>query len=225
MGDQPHARAGRADRLDPVLVARTVEHNHHHVADRGPLALGHQPHRLPQGAVQVEQVGDLGRAGHLLHVHARAGIEHRPPRRQRDHRQCARHPVGGERRALERVDRDVHLRGRAVTDVLAVVEHRCFVLLPLADHDHAVHAHRVQHVAHAVDRRLVGRLLVAHPHQRRSGQRRGLGHADELQGQVAVGLLLRLVSAQRFLGELIFARDGRAHARRAARRPRPGRRA
>ena len=44
-----------------------------------------------------------------------------------------------------------------------------------------------KHVAHAVDRGLVGGLLVAHADEARRGQRRRLGHADELQGQVAIG--------------------------------------
>ena len=41
------------------------------------LALGDQRERLGQRAVEVEQVGDLRAAGDLLHVHARAGVEHR----------------------------------------------------------------------------------------------------------------------------------------------------
>ncbi len=168
MGDQPHARAGPADLADALLVARAVEHDDHHVADRRALALGDQLDRLAERPVEVEQVGDLRRAGHLLHVHARPGIEHRAAARQRDHRQRARHPVRGERRALQRIDGDVDLRRRAVADPLAVVEHRRLVLLALADHDDAVHLHRLQHVAHAVDRRLIGGLLVAEPDERRA---------------------------------------------------------
>ena len=80
--------------------------------------------------------------------------------------------------------------GRAVADLLAVVEHRRLVLLALADHHQAVHRDRLQHVAHAVDGGLVGGLLVAASHQRRGGQRGGLGHAHELQREVAVGALV-----------------------------------
>src|SRR6202042_1026189 len=60
------------------------------------------------------------------------------------------------------------------------------VLLALADHDHAVHRHRVEHVAHRVDRGLVGALLVAaadHPGRRERGR---LGHADQLEREVPV---------------------------------------
>ena len=77
--------------------------------------------------------------------------------------------------------------GRAVADLLAVVEHRRLVLLALADHDDAVHRDRVEHVAHRVDGGLVGGLLVAAPDHPRRGQSSGLGHAHELEREVAVG--------------------------------------
>ena len=190
MRDQAHARAGSADRGDALLVAGPVEHDDDHVADRAAPALGDERDGLAERAVEVEQVGDVGRAGHLLHVHARPRVEHRAARRQRDHGQRARHPVRGERRALERVDGDVDLRRRAVADLLAVVEHRRLVLLALADHDDAVHLHRLEHVAHAVDGGLVGGLLVAQADQRRGREGGGLGDADELEREVAVGQLM-----------------------------------
>ena len=44
-----------------------------------------------------------------------------------------------------------------------------------------------EHEAHRVDRGLVGRLLVAHADEPRGGERGGLGHAHELEREVAVG--------------------------------------
>ena len=96
-------------------------------------------------------------------------------------------PTDGEPRALERIDRDVDGRWLAVADLLAVEEHRRLVLLPLADDDDAVHRHGVEHVAHRVDRRLVGRVLVAAPDPAPGGERGRLGDADELEREVAVG--------------------------------------
>src|SRR5207247_9882983 len=61
------------------------------------------------------------------------------------------------------------------------------LLLALADDDDAVHVHGLQHEAHGVDGGLVGGLLVAHADQARGGERRRLGDADELEGEVAVG--------------------------------------
>ena len=75
----------------------------------------------------------------------------------------------------------------AVADVLAVVEHRRFVLLALADHDDAVHRDRAEHEAHRVDRGAVGGVLVAATGPAGRGDRRGLGDADHLEGDVAVG--------------------------------------
>ena len=75
---------------------------------------------------------------------------------------------------------------RAVADPLAVEEHRRLVLLALADHDDAVHVDAVEHVAHRVDRGGVGRLLVAAADQPRGAERRRLGHADQLEREVAV---------------------------------------
>ena len=65
--------------------------------------------------------------------------------------------------------------GVAVTDVLAVVQHRGFVLLAFADHHDAVHGHGAQHDAHGVDGGPVGALLVPPAHPARGGQGGRLG--------------------------------------------------
>ena len=125
--------------------------------------------------------------GDLLHVDGGAGEEHRAALGDGDHRDRARLPERGEPRALERIDRDVDLRPFAVPDLLAVVEHRRLVLLPLADHDDAAHRDAVEDEAHRVDRGPVGALLLAAADPARGGHRAGLRDADELQRDVAVG--------------------------------------
>ena len=125
--------------------------------------------------------------GDLLHVDGGAGEEHRPALRDRDHRDRVRLAERGQPRALERVDRDVDLGPLAVADLLAVVEHRRLVLLALADDDDAVHRDRVEHRAHRVDGGLVGGDLVAAADPAAGAHRRGLGHAHELEREVAVG--------------------------------------
>ena len=188
VGDQADAGAGLADRADLLLVAGPVEDDDDHVADRAAAALGDQLAGLHQRPVEVEQVGDVFAARELFHVDAGAGVEHRAALGERDHRQGARHPEGAEARPLQRVDRDVDLRRAAVADVLAVEEHRGFVLLPLADDDDAVHRDRVEDVAHRVHGGPVGGELVAaaDPAGGREGGR--LGDADELQREVAIRL-------------------------------------
>ena len=168
-------------------MAGPVEHDHGDVADLDPPALGDPPDHVGERVGEAQAVRDLGAAGDLLHVDAGAGVEHRAPLRERDHRERRRLALGGEPGALERVDGDVHLRRAAVADPLAVVEHRRLVLLALADHDQAVHRHRVEHQPHRVDRGLVGRLLLAPANPAGGGERRGLGDPDELQREVAVG--------------------------------------
>ena len=74
----------------------------------------------------------------------------------------------------------------AVADLLADEQHRRLVALALADHDRAVDRQLVQFAPHGVDRRLVGRLLVALAAQARRGDRRALGDAHELERQDAL---------------------------------------
>ncbi len=174
MAAMPSSWRGRSSTID------------HHVAGGAAAPLGDEADRLADRAVEVEQVGDVRAAGELLHVDARARVEHRAARRERDDRQRVRHALGRQRRALERVDRDVDLGRGAVADALAVGEHRRLVLLALADHDDAVHPDAAQDVVHPVDRGLVGSDLVAHAHEARSRQRGGLRGAHELEGEVAV---------------------------------------
>ena len=107
-------------------------------------ALGDQLERLAERAIEVEQVGDVRRAGDLLHVDVRAGrtsCRVRRARRRRARSACPRRravPSSGST-AMSTCGRP------AVADLLADVEHRRLVLLALADDDHAVHRHRVEH--------------------------------------------------------------------------------
>ena len=111
----------------------------------------------------------------LVHVDARAGVEHGAP-------------LGDARSPRSRCcdPSDVSVvpsigstamshAGAAGADLLAVEQHGRFVLLALADHDDAVHRHGVEDDAHRVDRRAVGAVLVALAQPAPGGQRRRLG--------------------------------------------------
>ena len=139
--------------------------------------------------VEVDDVGRGRAGGDLLHVDARAGVEHRAALGHRDHRDRAGPAERGERGAVDRVDRDVDQRRGAVAELLAVVEHRRFVLLALADDDDAVHRHAVEHDAHRLDRGTVGRVLVAAAHPAAGCEGGGLRGPHELHGEVAIGAL------------------------------------
>ena len=184
--DELDAGARLAALADDVLVAGTVEDDRGDVVDVLAERLGHRFEVGLHRRVDVDHVGRRRTHRDLVHVDARAGVEHRAPLGDRDHRDRVVATERRERGAVDRVDRDV-ARGPAGADLLAVEQHRRFVLLALADDDDALHRHRVEDDAHGVDRGTVGAVLVALAQPAPGGQRRGLGDADELHRQVAVG--------------------------------------
>ncbi len=126
----------------------------------------------------------------LLHVDVgrmqqRAAIGHRHGRDR------ARHVLGAQRGAFERVDGDIDLRTGIDADLLADEQHRRLVALALADHDGALDRQLVELAPHGVDRGLVGRLLVAMAAQPRRRHRRALGHAHDLEREDALQHQLR----------------------------------
>ena len=71
--------------------------------------------------------------------------------------------VGDEVRALDRIDGDVDLFA-AAADLLADVEHRCFVALALADNDAPGDLHLAERFAHLLDGSAVGGVAFAAAH-------------------------------------------------------------
>ena len=92
---------------------------------------------------------------------------------------------GGDRGAFQRIDGDVHRRA-AGADFLADIEHRRFVHLALADDDGAVDGDGVEGLAHGLDGRAVGLVLVAPADPAGGGDGGGLGDADEFERQIAI---------------------------------------
>ena len=154
---------GLAALLDDLLVTGAVEDHGRDVVDVLAERLRHRAKVVGDRHVEVDDVGGLGADRDLLHVDAGSGIEHRAPLGDRDHRDGVGSAERGERGAVDRVDGDV-ARRTAVADLLAVVEHRRFVLLALADDDDAVHRDAVEHEPHGIDRGAVGGVLVAPAH-------------------------------------------------------------
>ena len=97
-------------------------------------------------------------------------------------------------------------RRRAVADHLAVGEHRRLVLLALADHDDAVHVDRVQHGVHAVDRGLVGRLLVAHADERAACSAAASVTRTSSSARLRSGGMSSRAVSQRLLGACVVVR-------------------
>ncbi len=170
---------------------------------------------LGRGHVETDDVlGISGPDGELVHVDV-GRVQHRAARPHRDHRQRVRHVLGGQGRALERVERDVDAGAFSGADLLADVEHRRLVALALADHHDALDVEQVELGAHRVDRRLIGRLLVALAHELRRRDRGRLRHAGEAQRQHAVG-------EDRITSDMACPPLGRAAARASRRSGRGG---
>ena len=182
-----HLRPGRPQLGDQLEVTLTFEHVDDEIARRLPLCLGHTAHVLGRRRVDVDRVGRVGARDDLVHVEGCAREEHRSAFGDREHGDRVRLPERSEARALERIDSHVDLGTGSIAHPLAVVEHRRLVLLPLADHDHAVHRDCGQHSPHPVYGALVGRLLVAAANPARGADRARLGHADELERKVSIG--------------------------------------
>ena len=125
------------------------------------LGAGQPPDALGRRHVEVDQPVRVARPDReLVHIDVRR-VQHRAARPHGDHRQRVRHVLGGQRGALERVERDVDAGAVAGADLLADVEHRRLVALALADDHDALDVEQVELAAHGVHRRLVGGLLVA----------------------------------------------------------------
>ena len=177
----------RRTRSIASAVPVAVEDRHGQVSDLHPARRGDVAQVVLDRGRDVDRPAPPRPHGDLLHVDARARVEHRAAAGDRDHRQGVGLAPRDQAGAVDRVDRHVDGGRAAGAEVLAVVEHRRLVLLPLADHDDAVEVDRVEHQAHRVDGGPVGGVLVAPADPARGRQRGGLGGADQVEGEVPVG--------------------------------------
>ena len=97
-----------------------------------------------------------------------------------DHGERVGRSRGANRRAFERIEGNVDFRP-ARADFFADIEHRRLVTLAFADHHGAVDREGIESLAHSVDRRLIGSLLIAAAGPMRAVERRGLGYSDSFQ--------------------------------------------
>ena len=186
VADQADAGARLADLRDQLLMARPVEDQRDQIADLDILGPGQIGEVLARRGVDVDHL--LGQAAadrDLVHVGV-GRVEEAAGAGHRDAGDRVRAAGRGDRGALERIERDVDLGPAARADLLADVEHRRLVALALADHHGALDVEHVERLAHRVDRRLIGRVLVAATHPGRARDRRALGHPHRLEREVAI---------------------------------------
>ena len=168
VGDEPDARAGLADLVDQLARAGPVQHDDGDILGRPPLALATAATFSATGA-GCRPRGRLRPGDQLVHVEHGRRVVHRAALGDRHDRDRVVHALGGQRGAVDRVDRDVDVGAGAVADLLAVEKHRRVVLLALADDHDALHRDGVDQLAHGVDGGAVGAVLVAA--RRPSGRR------------------------------------------------------
>ena len=140
---------------------------------------------------EIDRVHQIRPDDQLVHVDARAGVEHRAPVGQRDQRQRIGQTLGGQPGAVHRIDGDVHQRPGAGAAVLTGVEHRRVVLLAFADDDDAAHRDGAQDRPDGVDGRPVHLVLVTAAEETGGGHCGGFGGPDQLQGENPVVIQAR----------------------------------
>ncbi len=160
--DQLDARARRADLLDQVVVARTVEDDRSDVVDHAAERVGDRADVVADRAVERDLPARARADRHLAHVHV-GQRRQRAARRGGDHRDRVRAAARDHRSSFERIEREVVL-------LAAEPDHRSggelLGLLLAADHDPAADRHALQREPRARERRLLRRLLSARPSQR-----------------------------------------------------------
>jgi hypothetical protein len=186
VADQADRGAELADRGDLVGVARAVEQDGGDFRRLDAFGLGQPDDVFFRRRVEVDGALRIaGADGDLVHV-AVGRVQQRTAIGHRDCGDRARHVLGAQGRAFERIDRNVDLGSVLVADLLANEQHWRLVDLALADHHRAVDRQFVQLATHGVDRGLVGGLLLPAPAQPRRRYRRALGHAYDLEGENAL---------------------------------------
>ena len=172
-------------------MARPVENAGGNVARPDALCGGERGDVLGDRLCKVDDALGVARTdGDLVHVHV-GRVEQAAFLGDRQHGKRVRPGLGGDRRPLEGIERDVDLGTdsaltAAAADLFADEQHRGLVALALADDDRAVEVEFVQRIAHRLDRGGVGGVLVAAADLRAAGDRRLLGHPDHFEDEDAV---------------------------------------
>ena len=177
-----------AKRGDDRVVARPVEDAGGDVGGLDALGPGDGADIILDRPAEVDRaLGVSGTDRQLVHIGV-GRVEEPALFGNGEHGERVGPRAGGDRRAFERVERDVDL-GPAVlrrADLLADIEHRRLVALALADDHGAVHRQRVERGAHRLDRGGIGGVIVAAPDPGRGGDRGGLGYPDHFEHEDSV---------------------------------------
>ena len=169
-------------------MSRAVENRDDKLLDGLVLRPCQRTDVLADGLADIDNPDRFGPGHDFVHIEDGRSIQHAAPIGHCDHRNRVLAPGCGERRAVNRIDRNVATRTTASAHVLPVVQHGCLIFLTLADHHHPVEIDGTQELAHRIDGRLIGRILISAADERHRTDRCRLRRPDQLHGEVAVGV-------------------------------------
>ena len=201
-----HAAANFAQLRDQVGMARTVEDADIDFGWFNAFGRRNALHIFSRRLGKVDHIGGKARAnGKLVHVNIRR-IQKPAFFRCGENRKRVGTGFGGDRRAFQRIERDVDFRTfiRRPADLFPDIEHRRFVAFALTDHHGPVHVKRIERTAHGFHRCCVSRFLIAAPDQLRRCHGRCFGHANHFKNQHAVNRILVILV---FCGQYICAKS------------------
>ena len=206
--DQLGARTRLADLFDHVSVTWTIKHGHRHLRRLLTLSLRNTANVLADRQAEINRIRGL-RAGHeLIHVEHCRRVVHRPAFSNSHHGQRIVQALRRQTGAVDRVNRNIGFGAVTGTHVLAVEQHRGFILLALTDHHDTVEINGREHRTHRIDSRAVCPVLVAVANPRGRCDRRDLSHADQLHRQVPVRNSRRNGQLRGKLGVVLLLRHG-----------------
>ena len=166
-------------------MARTIEHAGRNLGRIDAFRLRHRENVFHRICIEIDDAFGISRPDCDL-VHIGVGcVQQRTFFRDRDHAERIRERLGRQRRAFERIERDIdgHATG---ANLLADIQHRRFVAFALAYHDRAVDRQLVESRAHRLYCGLVGRAFVAPADLPGGRNGRGFGDAHDFERELAV---------------------------------------
>ena len=167
-------------------MARAVEDAGGNVLRPDALVLGEPADRLFRPHIEIDKPRRMpGTDRNLLHVDV-GHVEQAIPPRDRNRGKRILQVFCADRMAVERVCGDVHLRPFARPYRFAHQELAAVPTLGRPNHDPAAYVQVTQLVPHGINRRLIGKLLVAAPAVGCRCDRRSLGGAHQLERQNAI---------------------------------------
>ena len=164
----------------------TVKDDDRHVSYRLVTGLGYTADVFCYWRVDIDHVFAVWPDNELVHVKDSFGIEHGTARSNCNNADSAAGTVGGQTRAVDRIDSDVDRSVSAGAEVLAVEKHRSFIFLAFTDDNNAVHVDGVEHVAHRVDSSAISCVFVSAAHQTAGSHSCSFRAAAKLERQIAV---------------------------------------